>query len=308
MFRRPLGRFLLLLLSVAPVSFTCAPARPQAQTLHPEVIAGPWETRSPSGIDGIFFNIETSSRGPVSYQEIVWQTVQIRVYHRQEAKETAGWFVTNEKATFESYNLRDGHSFALFDGERLRIHFTDVTELRPFDLDVIFSPNAREWTGSWSRGDQAIHVVLRRPSPSAGIIPGDPVADWEGEQDGTARFPNDAGSLHIRESSDGMLSAWLDRTISGMEPRTQSVLNDQRNGELLGVISANEDTLALETTLVAGLNHSYHGSLSEDRQVLTGVWDNAGGGRLNAPGQFRRALKAQLAPANVSGTQGKNEN
>ena len=63
--RGPLERFLLVLLTVAPFSVTCAQERPQAPTLHPELIAGPWETSSPSGIDGIFFNIETSSDGPV---------------------------------------------------------------------------------------------------------------------------------------------------------------------------------------------------------------------------------------------------
>lgn len=61
---------------------------------HPlphELIAGPWESVSPSGIDGIFFNIETSSEGPVGHQQKVWQTLNIRVYHRQRGKETWGW-------------------------------------------------------------------------------------------------------------------------------------------------------------------------------------------------------------------------
>jgi hypothetical protein len=306
--RGPLERFLLVLLTVAPFSVTCAQERPQAPTLHPELIAGPWETSSPSGIDGIFFNIETSSDGPVGRQEIAWQTIQIRVYHRKDAKKVAGWFATNEKATPESYNLRDDHSFTLFNGERLRIHFTDVTELRPFDLDVIFSPTTREWTGTWYRDGQSLPVLLQRPNPSAGIIRSDLVADWESEQDSTARYQNAAGSLHIRESSDGMLSAWLDRTMSGMDPRTQSVLKDQRNGELLDVTFANEDTLALETTFTAGLTYRYQASLSKDRQVLTGVWEDAGGSRLNAPAQFHRAAKIQLPPAEVSGTQGKYEN
>ena len=130
----------------------------------------------------------------------------------------------------------------------------------------------------------------------------DLVADWESEQDSTARFQNTASSLPIRESSDGMLSAWLDRTMSGMDPRTPSVLNDQRNGELLDVTFANEDTLALETTFTAGLTYRYQASLSKDRQALTGVWEGAGGGRLNAPAQFHRAAKTQLPPAEVSGT------
>ena len=72
--------------------FGVAPNQVHVPTLHPELVAGPWESVSPSGIDGIFFNIETSSEGPVGHQQIVWQTINIRVYHRQGRKETSGWF------------------------------------------------------------------------------------------------------------------------------------------------------------------------------------------------------------------------
>jgi hypothetical protein len=95
---------------------------------------------------------------------MVWQTINIRVYHRQGRKETSGWFATKDKASLEFYSMQEDQSFTLFDGERLRIHFTDITDLKPFDLDVTFSANAQAWTGTWSRSGQAFSLVLERPS------------------------------------------------------------------------------------------------------------------------------------------------
>ena len=143
----------------------------QAPTLHPELIAGPWETASDSGIDGIFFNIETSSSGPNDRQQIAWQTIDIRVYHRHGGKETWGYFGTKDKATPASYSMQDDHSFTLFDGGRLRIHFSDVTDVKPFDLGVAFSPTTQGWTGTWARSGQNFDVVLKRPIPNAGATP-----------------------------------------------------------------------------------------------------------------------------------------
>jgi len=87
------------------------------------------------------------------------------------------------------------------------------------------------------------------------------------------------GSLHIRQSSDGVLSAWLDRTISN---------GDRRNGEFLHVYSAAELKLALERPGDTGPSSNYRGVLSEDGQVLVGNWTQIGGGQLNAPDNFRR--------------------
>ena len=70
----------------------------QAPTLHPELIAGPWETVSAKGIDGVFFQFATSSFGPSGNPQIAWQTVDIRVYHRQERKET--WWRIASPANF----------------------------------------------------------------------------------------------------------------------------------------------------------------------------------------------------------------
>jgi hypothetical protein len=117
----------------------------------------------------------------------------------------------------ESYSLQDDHSFTLFDGSRLCIHFVDVTDLKPFDLDVIFSFSSHEWSGAWSRARQISNVVLKRPEPKPGITPNPFVGDW---MTVSSNFYMASGSLHIRQSSDGNLSAWLDRVIASSDRRT----------------------------------------------------------------------------------------
>jgi hypothetical protein len=258
-------------------------------TLHPELIAGPWEVASASGIDGIFFEIATSSSGPTGREQFDWQSMNIRVYHREAGKETWGYFGTKDKAKPESYNMQDDHSFTLFDGERLRIHFIDVTDLNPFDLDITFSPASHAWSGTWSHSGQDLHVVLKRPEPNPGITPSIFVGDWVGES--PPHFL--PGSLHIRQSRDGALSAWSDRLMSAIDPRTRSVHKSQSDGVWLRVSSATDAGLVLDTTNVMGPPSQFRGSLSEDHQVLTGTWGTpSGGGSLGAPNRFRRAPSA----------------
>ena len=271
---------LALVLSIILLS-TAAQERVQAPTHHPQIIAGLWESTNASGIDGIFFNIETSI-GPDSQQQIAWQTINIWVYHRQAGTETGGWFGTKEKASPESYNIQDNRSFTLFDGERLRIHFIDVTELQSFDLDVTFSPAAQVWAGKLSRGGQSAHIVLERPKTNTGPAQSVFVGDWQSTPSSDPRFRTAPGSPHIRESSDGALTAWLDLTIGNV---------DERNGELLQVISATDAGLILQAISGIGPSPQYRGSLSEDRQGLTGVWGveaGLGGERINAPDSFTR--------------------
>jgi hypothetical protein len=279
--------FVLSIGSFSPI----AHARVEVPTLQPEQIAGPWEFSGASGIDGIFFNIETGFNGQSGGQQTAWQAMNVRVYHRQGGVETWGWFATDKKATPDAYNTQDEDSFTLFDGERLRIRLVGASQLRPFDLDITFSPTRHVWTGSWSRAGQPVQVVLERPNVNAGVKPNPLVGDWEGEPDPNSRFSPSPASLHIRESSDGALSAWIDRNIiSGINPRTQLISSDQRNGELLQVTSATDSRLMLETTFAAGPSYHYQGGLSKDQQVLTGTWsvDEGGSGTLNAPDMFSR--------------------
>ena len=152
---------------------------------------------------------------------------------------------------------------------------------------LLFSPNEHHWTGTWSRDGQPSDVVLERPHLASGVAPSTFVGDWEGEPDPSSRFPSEPGSLHMVESSDGVLTPWLDR-------------RDYGNGERLDVISATPDALTLETTNPLGVGYRFEGNLSDDRQVLTGIWvselqpENRGtslenrGSSLNAPTRFRR--------------------
>lgn len=279
---------LMCLLSVS--CLLSAPQREaQVPTEHPELIAGPWEVASVSAIDGTSFEIVTSSSGPTDREQFDWQTMNIRVYHREGGKETWGYFATTDKASPQSYSLQDGHSFTLFDGERLHIHFVDGTELKSFDLDITFLPASNKWSGTWSRSGQNLHVVLTRPEPNRGVRPSAFVGDWIGEYVPNTRVHLAPGSLHIRESLDGVLSVWLDRTISGTDPKTRSIHKDQRNGEWLKVSSATDTELIVDTTNPTAGPSQFRVSLSEDHQVLTGIWDQPSGGRLNAPDKFRKA-------------------
>ncbi len=179
----------------------------QILSTNPELIEGPWETTGASGIDGIFLTIVTG---------LNWQTINIRVYHRVNGKETWGYFATRVKATAESYRMQDGHSFALFDGSHLRIHFVDVTDLQPFDLDPDFFTKYPRVVGHRPRPAQTPNVTLRRPERHPGPPANPFVGDWA--------TPSAKNSLHIRQSSDGALSSWLDRSWAS---------SDQRNGEFL---------------------------------------------------------------------------
>ncbi len=74
----------------------------QIPSTNPGLVEGPWETTGPSGIDGIFLTIETGSN---------WQTINIRVYHRDKGKESWGYFATNERATTQSYKTARVNDF-----------------------------------------------------------------------------------------------------------------------------------------------------------------------------------------------------
>ena len=206
-----------------------------------------------------------------------WQTINIRVYHRIGGKETWGTFGTDARATAESYQLEDDHSFTLFDGSRLRIHFADVTDLKPFDLDVTSSSSSHEWSGTWSSTGQSSRVTLTRPESKSGLAPNPFVGDW---MNVSSNDYAGSGSLHIRQSSDGALSAWLDRV---------SAPSDRRNGEFLQVLPSTASELRLERPGASGPSYHCRGTLSGDGRMLTGGWAENGGARLNAPDKFRKA-------------------
>lgn len=82
--------FLIRLICRLSISLVFGSSQEKAQvpTEQPELIAGPWEVASASGIDGIFFEIVISSSGPTGHLQFDGQTMNIRVYHREAQKET----------------------------------------------------------------------------------------------------------------------------------------------------------------------------------------------------------------------------
>jgi hypothetical protein len=58
----------------------------------------------------------SGTTGPSGHEHFDWQSIDIRVYHRQAGEETWGYFATSEKATEHLYQMEDDHSFSLFNG------------------------------------------------------------------------------------------------------------------------------------------------------------------------------------------------
>jgi hypothetical protein len=247
----------------------------QRPVLQPELIAGPWEVSSPSGIDGVVLEISTSAEGSSDRRTTMSQTVDIRAYHRKDRRESFRWY--RPAAT------GPGDADAVFDGRRLRIHSDS-------SLDITFDPRAARWTGTWVVDGERRDIVLERPNPAAGVPLNQFCGDWGGLRDPTVPW---SGGLHIAQSADGTLTAWMDRTLE------LPLAEHRRNGESLRVISAEGDALLLElsTSQVTGPRWEYAGRLSGDGSHLVGVWGtdssardafSSSSGVLTAPSAFAR--------------------
>ena len=202
---------------------------------------------------------------------LVDQVCQFNVYYRYLGMTKEGWFATS--------NGEPEDSTTNFDGRHLRIHFSNTTELRPFDVNITFHPRGREWTGTWRRDGTTREVVLTRPR-SQGFCQSPFCGDWKGEPNPQSPLPFTPGTLHIRESSDDVYTVWLDRTMSGSEQR------DQRDGELLRVISLGKDTIVLDTTSPGALTFRYSGKLLFDHFIGSRWGVGKGEGLLLAPSHF----------------------
>jgi hypothetical protein len=240
------------------------PLQAQIPVRDVQAFEGPWECRNTIGVAGVFITALSFLGSKTDQQDVTSQAFNIRVYQRQGKQEHSGYF---------------SPSTGLDRSKRLIIHFKDGTDIPPFDLDVSFDPSAGHWTGYWSFCDKSPEVVLERPRPDEGIQPSAFVGDWEGYPDPTAKLPSASGTLHIRQSYDGGLAAWLDRTL----------YNDQRNGEELSVPSVTQSVIALVPVNPLGPKYRYEGTLSSDGKQMSGQWrtDPPGVGSLNAPTLYR---------------------
>jgi hypothetical protein len=248
-----------------PVALCCAAAlahgAQERPVSHPELLAGAWESARATGVDGIFLSISTHLQGATGQSETSTQNVHIRLYHREAGNETGGWYTAS---------TRDEP--AVFDGERLRLRAVSDGPV----IDVRFDLEKQRWTGTWTRGGQSQNIILERPHRGPGATAHPLVGDWEGLPDSV---PAGATRLHISESGDGVLTAWMDRIIASI---------DQRHGELLQVTASENRTIILSTTAPTGMQYRFRGALSADGSMLNGTWQSETGGRLNAAPSFRR--------------------
>jgi len=249
------------------IVWACLPVSPHAQsvTTRPEQLAGPWEMATPSRVDGIFLMIHRSSAQP--------ESIQVRVYHRSEGSESGGWYVVSTVGS---------DAAARFDG----------TNLHVFPVTVKFDPNAAHWTGEWILGGQPRRVILERPRPAAGSTPSPLCGDWEGAPDTTRpqwssaeRFTDTGRSsassvrIHIVQSADAVLTAWMDIVGAVVAQRVES----ETDGRSMRVESADPTNVILQnlSPTFSRLGR-FTGVLSDDGNSLTGTWNGS------APMSFRR--------------------
>jgi hypothetical protein len=114
-------------------------------------------------------------------------------------------------------------------------------------------------------------VVLDRPHSDSRSTQNPLCGDWEGLQDSTTSA---SSRLHIVQSSDGALTAWMDRAL---------LVGDQRYGELLKIVSADPSRFVLELVSAIAPQYRFTGVLSDGGLTLRGSWNG-----LHAHSNFRR--------------------
>ena len=110
---------------------------------------------------------------------------------------------------------------------------------------------------------QTREVTLERPHPARGVTLNPLCGNWEGLRDATGASASIR--IHIVQSSDGALAAWMDAL---------SVVQDQNYGVSLKVISADPMNVILQNDWSAGATSYYRfsGALSNDGNSITGTW------------------------------------
>jgi hypothetical protein len=273
---------LLRLISLLSICCFLGAAReiPTIPAHHPEQIGGRREMVTPSGVEGLGFEIFSQSNGgPSDGEHFVLQQVNVLVYTREAGKEKGGYFSAQYRPKRETELLRYPTSFEVFDGRHLRIHFTDTIDVEPFDLDIAFLPKANKWIGTWSRDGKDERVTLVRPEAHSGAEPNKFVGKWIGQP--SPNTADESTTLNIRQSADGVLSASLDQAFCG----------SQRNGDQLNIESISDSAIVLSTNFSSAGRSQFNGSLSADGQTLYRKWGRPGDccGELTTVEQFQRA-------------------
>jgi hypothetical protein len=202
-----------------------------APVATPQTIVGPWETAIGSNIDGIFVSTVSNGQSPST------QELQLRLSYRGDGAVQTAWYTTRDRR-------------AEFDGAHLRVA----------GLDVRLLADPPRWTGTWLLKEQKRPVVLERPHPAKGATMSAFCGDWEG----VAEQPLQTfGRLHLRQSVDGFLTAWLDHSLDPTE---------HRDGEPLTVVSAVGPLLRLASEGTPGAPYEYSGTLAASGLRLDGSW------------------------------------
>lgn len=282
--------FPLLVIMLTLMSWGTALIGVQGQhfVCRPGEFEGPWEVRTNSGVYGVFFDIETwwhdrtpmlkCPTGAIEFrQDALWRTpvgpltitqqaLNVLHYFRSHKKQGWGWC-----GGYESLNGK--HLVLDFEGPR---------------VDLTFHSAEGEWTGTWSYLGTARKVTFRRPHPVRGVQPNQFIGDWRGMPSLTDGMLLGPTSLHIRESADGTIVAWLDQVQGAPGPKMRFLQRFQRNGWPLKVESAKSGSLILETESAMAPNFHYVGSLSAHGSEIRGAWIPVGGEHLSVPNAFRR--------------------
>ncbi len=216
------------------------PTYAQVTIARPELLSGRWEFAHASGVDGILVMID---QGRVT--GLTRETVQVRVYHRKDGHETKRSYVVSPP--------RDG--LAPFDGRRLLVA----------GLTATFDPDTVRWTGEWVLDGNTRGVVLQRPHPATGVSLNRLCGVWEGLPEPA---PAPSIRIHIVQSSDGALTAWMDSGVVIRED-TQS----RHYGRSMEVVSADPKSIVLQNEAATYQTLGrFTGALSSDGNSITGQW------------------------------------
>lgn len=229
----------------------------QPSVMHPELLAGLWETdgNGIEAIDGFDVVLFTRTRGSTENLS----TIELRIHHIENLEEKWGWFTVN-----------DG-KIATWNGKRLCLDFEPSTIDQPsLHLDLVFDPTKQEWSGKFNRNGVGRQVLLKRPGAHSNRLASSLVGDWYLHSDRSHPIPEGVFyqdfCLHLAQRSDGSFVAWTDNK-SG---------NQAHYGTRLKVLNAAGNSIELQTDNAGGNTVTITGSLSANGQTMEAKWSTNG--------------------------------
>jgi len=248
------------------------------QLLHPEHLAGRWE--SPDGQGGeVGMNISLTTTLASSTMDLVGvsQTLSnlvIGIYRRS---------ASNAHQFRYNFFTTSANGGADWDGQHLRIAVQHKPGFPAVHVDLVWHERARIWTGVFERGAFGNQTItLRRPTWKRN----NPfVGTWF---DSGALMNN---CLHISQEEDGTLTGWGDdiqipgrmRYANGIRPPGKSV---EHYGEIAEVKVTEPDQIEVELRayIPACCSHLFIARISRNGHSLRGTW-------LSAPNQMPPSVK-----------------